>query len=278
MESAPGATARPASVPRGRLPRCRHEPYAFNRSLLLSVTLLDPRSGETIFRPARPGLGRPLPGQDRPQGEAEGAAFLLDAGRDGGGDLDGAANRAKPVMRFLHNVRQYRPGLIALRSVGERDPERHLDIGEMVASLVAHLFRVDDHLERVWFGPARGHDVHIDGGATADRAKQQLRGGEVDLAAAEGYLATSGVGDGELAVRDAPDGHVAVHRPSRHTAYPARAMRPGSIAVLVSSPGRGPGCGPGRGRRATASAARHGEHARRRDRLGASWADAAVCV
>src|SRR5215472_5565389 len=145
MESAPGATARPASVPRGRLPRCRHEPYACNGSLLLSVTWLDPRSGETIFRP---GPAWPFrPGPDGVPGRGWGAALLLDAGRDGGGDLDGAANRAKPVMRFLHDVRQYRPGLIALRSVGERDPERHLDTGEMVASLVAHLFRVDEHLE-----------------------------------------------------------------------------------------------------------------------------------
>src|SRR5215469_18971715 len=164
-------------------------------------------------------------------------AFLLDAGRDGGAELDGAANRAKPVMRFLHDVRQYRPGLIALRAAGERDPERHLDIGEMVAGFVAHLFRVDEHLERGRFSPARGHDVHIDGGAAADRGEQQLHRAEVGLAAAEGYLAASRVGDGELAVRDAPDGHVAVRRLSRHTAYPARAARRGSIVAwgLVAS-------------------------------------------
>src|SRR5260221_12274844 len=79
---------------------------------------------------------------------------FLDSGCDGRPDLDGAADRAQPVMRLLHRVRQQRPGRIALLAGGEPDPERHLYVGQAVAARVAYLLRVDQHLEGLGFRPA----------------------------------------------------------------------------------------------------------------------------
>ena len=46
------------------------------------------------------------------------------------------------------------PRGIALIGTGERDPERHLDAGEVIARLVADFVRVDEHLEALWLSPA----------------------------------------------------------------------------------------------------------------------------
>src|ERR1700722_16658026 len=49
----------------------------------------------------------------------------------------------------------------------------------MIPRRVPDLLRVDQHLERVRLGPARGQDVDVDGRAAADRGEQQLDRGEV---------------------------------------------------------------------------------------------------
>ena len=173
-----------------------------------------------------------------------GGASLLDPGRDGRGDVDGAADRAQAVMRLLHRVRQQRPGSVALLTAGEPDPERHLDVGQAVAVGVAHLVRVDQYLEGLGFSPARGQDVDVDGCAAADGDQQQLRRGEIGAAArAQGDLAAPAVGGGELAVRDAPNGHAAVHGIIRHTHSLADASRlpeAGTARTSTSWPGPGP--------------------------------------
>src|SRR5258708_14744672 len=146
-----------------------------------------------------------------------GGASLLDPGRDGRGDVDGGADGAQAVMRLLHRVRQQRPGSVALLTAGEPDPERHLDVGQAVAVGVAHLARVDQYLERLGFSPARGQDGDVDSCAAADGDQQQLRRGASGAGArGQGDLAAPAVGGGELAVRDPPDGHAAVHGIIRH--------------------------------------------------------------
>jgi hypothetical protein len=54
---------------------------------------------------------------------------LLDPGRDGRAQLDGAADRAQPLVRLAHDVRQDGAGLVTVRPVRERHLERHHDVG-----------------------------------------------------------------------------------------------------------------------------------------------------
>jgi alkylhydroperoxidase/carboxymuconolactone decarboxylase family protein YurZ len=165
-----------------------------------------------------------------------GLACLLDPGRDRCADLHRAADRAQPVMRLHHHVRQDRTGRIALLPAGKHDPVRHLDVGEVVAVGVPDLVRAREHLERFRLSPARRQDVDIDGRAPADRGEQQFGGGEVFAAGAKRDLAAPDVGGGEPAVRGALDGYVAVLRTSRHghslsDAYPRADWRPGGRAA-----------------------------------------------
>jgi len=82
-------------------------------------------------------------------------------------------------MRFAHRVRQQLPRLVALLADRERDAERHLQAGEVIACRVADLVRLHDDLEGVRLGPPRRQDVHVDRRAAADRDQQQLNRGEV---------------------------------------------------------------------------------------------------
>lgn len=134
---------------------------------------------------------------------------LLDRGRDGGTQLDGAADRAQPVAGLAHDVGQDGAGLVAVVPVGERDPERYHDVAQVVAALVAVLHGVHRDLERLRLRPPRRDQVDVDGGAAGDRHHQQLDGREGVIAAvAEAERAAARV-RGEVGVGAGPvDGYV----------------------------------------------------------------------
>src|SRR6516162_2422203 len=149
-------------------------------------------------------------------GSAQSAARLLDAGRDGGAELDRPADRAEVIVRPLHRGRQQRPGRVAALARREPDPERHGDVGQQVAALlVANLLRAGLHNERVRLGAPRGEDVHVDRRASGDRGQQQLDRREVGTAP-DGDLAAALIGGGVRAVRDALERHLAMRLLTRH--------------------------------------------------------------
>jgi hypothetical protein len=134
---------------------------------------------------------------------------LLDRSRDGGAQLDSTADRAQPLVRLAHDVRQDGAGLVAVVPFGERDPERHHDVAQVIAVLVAVLHGVHRDPERLRLRPPRRDQVDVDRGAAGDRHHQQLDGREGLIAAvAEAERATARV-RGEVGVRAGPvDGDV----------------------------------------------------------------------
>jgi MFS family permease len=72
---------------------------------------------------------------------------LLDPGVNGRADLDGAADRAQALVGLLDDVRQHGTGVVAVGPLGERDPERHHDVAEVIALLAAGLHGVHRDFE-----------------------------------------------------------------------------------------------------------------------------------
>ena len=70
-------------------------------------------------------------------------------------ELDGAADGAQPVVGPLHGLGQHLAGGVAVRARRERDAERHGDVGEAVAVVVADLLGADVDLERLCLSPSR---------------------------------------------------------------------------------------------------------------------------
>ncbi len=58
-------------------------------------------------------------------------------------------------MGSLHGLGEHFARRIAFRPAGKRDVERHGDVGEAVAVLVADLVGADVDLERIGGGPSR---------------------------------------------------------------------------------------------------------------------------
>ena len=74
---------------------------------------------------------------------------LGDVWRDRSTELDGAADGAQPVVRALHGLGQHLAGGVAVVAGRERDAERHGDVGESVAVVVADLVGADIDVERL---------------------------------------------------------------------------------------------------------------------------------
>ena len=56
---------------------------------------------------------------------------------------------------------------------------KRYDVGETVAELVAHLFGLDDHLERLRLGSTRRQRIDVHRGASAECGQEQLDRSEV---------------------------------------------------------------------------------------------------
>src|SRR5688572_17014494 len=104
---------------------------------------------------------------------------LRDDDGDLGAQLDGAADGAQLVVGALHRLGQHVAGGVAGGAGREGDPERQLDVVELVAVVVADLAPGDGGGERRRFGASRRQDVDVDRRAAADGAEQQLDGREV---------------------------------------------------------------------------------------------------
>src|SRR5262245_14513400 len=97
---------------------------------------------------------------------------ILDPGLDACAYLDGAAHCAEAIVRFGDHVRQYLPRAGAAVGVGKGDAKPLHDVGETVAELVAYLFGLDDHLERLRLSATRRQRIDVHRRASTQRGAE----------------------------------------------------------------------------------------------------------